>query len=121
MLNLEKQIMNIERGDILLIEFDPTRGSEIKKTRPAAVVTNNLANEFSPVITIIPITSQNLNKIRVFEVLITSAVGLKKASKAIVAQIRTVDRSRIQKKIGHISPSDIKKIDLALRLHLDLD
>ena len=113
--------MNIERGDILLVEFDPTRGSEIKKTRPAVVVTNNIANQFSPVIVVVPLTSQKLDKIRAFEVLLTKATGLTKNSKAVIAQLRTVDRSRLQKKIGSLSAADMKSIDNSLKLHLDLE
>lgn len=113
--------MNIERGDILLVELDPTRGSEIKKTRPAIVVTNNIANRYSPVIVIVPLTSQNLDKIRAFEVLITKAQGLTKSSKAVIAQLRTLDRSRIQKRIGQVSAVDIKNIDNAIKIHLDLE
>lgn len=113
--------MNIERGDILLIEFDPTKGSEIQKTRPAVVVTNNVANRLSPVLVVIPITSQKIDKIRIFESLITNADGLKKQSKAVIAQIRTIDRSRIQKKIGKVSKADLEKIDISLKHHLGLD
>lgn len=65
--------MNIERGDILLIEFDPTKGSEIQKTHPAVIVINSVANRLSPVLVIIPITSQKIDKVRIFETLITNA------------------------------------------------
>lgn len=113
--------MNIERGEILLVEFDPTRGSKIKKTRPAVVVTNNLANRFSPVISVIPVTSQKLDKIRVFEVLLSNAPGLKKASKAVIAQVRTIDKTRIQKKIGRVSGAEMVAINEKLKIHFDLD
>lgn len=113
--------MRFERGDILLVEFDPTRGSEIKKTRPAVVVTNNLANQFSPVISVIPVTSQQLDKIRVFEVLLSNTTGLKKSSKAVIAQIHTVDKSRIQKKIGKVSKAEMATINEKLKIHFDLD
>jgi mRNA interferase MazF len=113
--------MNIERGEILLVEFDPTRGSEIKKTRPAVVVTNNLANRYSPVIAVVPITSQQLDRVRVFEVLLKNNTGLNKASKAVIAQMRTIDKSRIQKKIGKVADSDMTMINEKLKIHFDLE
>jgi mRNA interferase MazF len=112
--------MNIERGDILLIGFDPTKGSEIQKTRPAVVVTNNVANKFSKLLTVVPITSQKIDTIRVFESLIKVAEGLKKQSKAVISQMRAIDRSRIQKKIGKISKADLKSIDKTIKIHLGL-
>ena len=49
--------MNIKRGEIWLANLDPTIGSEIQKTRPVAVVSNNINNTHNNVITILPITS----------------------------------------------------------------
>jgi len=118
---LARPLMNIERGEILLVAFDPTKGTEIQKTRPAIVVTNNLANKYLPMVAVVPLTSQHLDRIRVFEVLIKTATGLKKSSKAVIVQLRTVDRSRIKKKLGKVSGADMKLIDEKLKLHLDLE
>lgn len=112
--------MNIERGDILLIEFDPTKGVEIQKTRPGIVVTNNVANAYSRVLTIVPLTSQKLDKIFPHEVII-KAKGLTKPSKANVAQMRALDRMRIKTKLGRVSDQNLKEIDIALKLHLALE
>lgn len=112
--------MNIERGDILLTEFDPNKGSEIKKTRPAIVVTNNIANAYSRVLVVVPLTSQNLTKVYPHEVLIENVKGLVKSSKANVSQMRAIDRSRIKSKLGRVGTGNLVKIDNALRLHLGL-
>ena len=85
--------MNITRGDILLIDLDPTQGSEIQKTRPGVVVSNNIANRFSRLITVVPLTSQGLEKIYPHEVLIPKGKGLASISKAKTSQIRAVDKS----------------------------
>lgn len=111
--------MNIERGDILLIDFNPTRGSEIQKIRPAIVVTNNVANRYSSVLMVIPVTSQGIDKVFPHEVLLDKE-GLSKLSKANTSQMRAVDRLRIKSKLGKVSASTLRKIEHALRLHLGL-
>lgn len=112
--------MNIERGEILLVEFDPTRGSEIKKTRPAIVVTNNIANKYAGVLMVVPITSQKIDKIFPHEVLLSNDDGLIKISKANISQMRAIDRTRIKSKLGKVSPKNLREIDVALKLHLGL-
>ena len=59
--------MNIKRGDIFLATLDPVVGREIAKTRPVVVVSNNVNNKYSGTVTVLPITSQNLNKVYPFE------------------------------------------------------
>ena len=112
--------MKIERGDIVLIDFDPTKGAEIQKTRPAVVVTNNIANRFSRVITIVPITSQKLSQVYPHEVLIRKQNGLLKDSKANVSQLRAVDKMRIVKRLGSLGYGKQKELDIAIKLHLNL-
>jgi mRNA interferase MazF len=113
-------MMNIERGDILMIEFNPTRGSEIKKTRPGIVITNNIANIYSSVLMVIPITSQNIEKIYPHEVALNNVVGLVKPSKGNISQMRAIDRSRIKSKLGKISAKNLREIEIALKIHLGL-
>jgi mRNA interferase MazF len=112
--------MNCERGEIILVNLDPTVGSEIKKTRPSVVVSNDVANKYSSLITIVPLTSKKTEKIYPFEVLIKDVAGLSKESKAKVNQIRTIDKKRIVKKIGKISSLQEVEIDEALKIHLDI-
>jgi mRNA interferase MazF len=112
--------IKVERGDILLIEFSPTRGSEIQKTRPAVVVTNNIANTYSRVIMVIPITSQKLDKIYPYEVLLQEVKGLSKLSKANISQMRAIDRARIKETLGKVTSKNLLEIEIALKLHLNL-
>ncbi len=112
--------MNIRRGEILLIEFDPTRGSEIKKTRPAVIITNDIANTYSRLLMAVPITSQKLDKIFPHEVLLNNAKGLNKPSKANISQMRAIDRSRIKSKLGKVSLQSMREIEVAMKLHLGL-
>lgn len=109
----------MKRGDVFWGNFDPTVGSEIKKTRPCVIVSNNIANEKSPLITVIPLTSQKLDKIYPHEVLIEGNSKIKNA-KVKVNQIRSFDKRRIGNFMTHISEATMKKVDKALALHLGL-
>ena len=112
--------MNIKCGEIWLANLDPTIGSEVNKTRPVIIVSNDTNNRHNNVITIIPITS-NVDKIFSFEVFIPKGgANLPKDSKAKSDQIRTIDKVRLAKRIGVLSKKYIEEIDLALILHLDL-
>jgi mRNA interferase MazF len=111
---------SIERGDIFLVNFDPTVGAEAKKTRPAVVVSNNINNAHSPLISIAPITS-NVTKVYSFEVEVPArTAGLKTASKVMVNQTRAVDKLRLIKRMGHLPEAALRKVDSALKLHYDL-
>ena len=113
--------MDIKRGDVYLVALDPVLGREISKTRPAVIVSNNKNNAFSGTVTVVPLSSQNLEKIYPFEVLLPEGSGnLPKDSKTKADQIRTLDRARIIKYIGSLAGSEMKEIDQAIRLHLEL-
>ena len=113
--------MNIKRGEIYLAALDPTLGREISKTRPVVIVSNDKNNAFSGTVTILPISSQSLDKVYLFEALLPKGTGnLPKDSKAKADQIRTIDRARIVKHIGTLSATEMKDIEKAIRLHLDL-
>ena len=113
--------MNIKRGEIYLAALDPTLRREISKTRPVVIVSNDKNNAFSGTVTILPISSQSLDKVYPFEALLPKGTGnLPKDSKAKADQIRTIDRARIVKHIGALGRAEMKDIEKALRLHLDL-
>jgi len=113
--------MNIKRGEIYLAALDPTLGREISKTRPVVVVSNDKNNAFSGTVTVLPISSQNVDKIYPFETLLPKGTGnLPKNSKVKADQIRTIDRARIVKHIGALGSIEMKDIEKTIRLHLDL-
>ncbi len=112
---------SIRRGEIFLVNFDPTVGAEAKKTRPAVVVSNDINNAHSPIVSISPITS-NVTKVYSFEVETLPGVGgLKTRSKVMVNQTRAVDKIRLIKKLGHLSAEIMEDINRALKLHYDLE
>jgi len=112
---------SIRRGDIFLVNFDPTLGAEIRKTRPALVVSNDINNEHSPIVSIAPVTS-NVTKVYSFEVEIPAGKGgLKTRSKVMIHQTRAVDQLRLIKRLGHLPEQIMKEINRALKLHYDLE
>ncbi len=112
----------IARGKIYWVQLDPTIGSEIKKTRPALVVSNDINNQIASTVTVLPLTS-NCEIIRPFEVLLPAGSGgLKSDSKAKANQIRTVDKQRlsVQSFGGTVDTAILKRVDKAIKVHLDI-
>jgi mRNA interferase MazF len=113
--------MNINRGDIFLAALDPAIGNEIAKTRPVLVVSNNVNNQYSGTITVLPITSKNLGEIYPFEVFISPGkTNLPKDSKIKADQIRTLDRRRLIKFVGKLESEDLEAVNKAIQIHLAL-
>ena len=112
---------SIKRQDVFLVNFDPTVGAEAKKTRPALVVSNNINNAHSPIVSISPITS-NVTRVYSFEVEVSAGIGgLRARSKVMVNQTRAVDRVRLIKRLGNLPDKIMEEIDNALNLHFGLE
>jgi len=113
--------MEIKRGDIWLVNLDPTIGHEIKKSRPAIIIQNDLGNKYSPITIIAPITSQHTEKIYPIEVLLKEEnSSLEKESKVLLNQIRAIDKQRLIKKLGSIDEQTEEEINEALKISLAL-
>jgi mRNA interferase MazF len=113
--------MNIKRGDVCVVALDPVVGKEISKTRPVVIVSNDKNNEFSGTVTILPVTSKNLERIYPFEVFLAKGMGnLPKDSKVKADQIRTVDKTRIIAHIGKLKEEEVTEIEKAIKIHLAL-
>ncbi|WP_319525777.1 type II toxin-antitoxin system PemK/MazF family toxin [uncultured Desulfosarcina sp.] len=114
--------MNIKRGEIYLAALDPTIGREIARTRPVVIVSNDVNNQFSGTVSVLPITSKNLKKIYPFETMLPEGAGnLPKNSKVKADQIRTLDKHRIIKRIGRLRVEDMFGVDNALKIHLGFE
>jgi mRNA interferase MazF len=110
----------IKRGEVFLVNFDPTVGAEAKKTRPAVVVSNDINNAHSPIISIAPINSQ-VSKVYSFEVeVLPGTGGLRSRSKIMINQTRAVDKIRLIKKLGRLPVEIMVEVDQALKLHYEL-
>ncbi len=111
---------SLARGQIWLVNLDPTVGAEIQKTRPALIISNDLNNQYSLTVTVIPISDKG-EKVYPIEVLLSSkATGLIKPSKARCQQIRTVDKSRLIKQLGAATEEELKAVNNALCIHLGI-
>ena len=115
----------MRRGEIRSVDFDPARGSEAGKSRPAVIVSNDAANMTAArlgrgVITVVPVTS-NIERVYPFQVLLPAGeTGLVRDSKAQAEQVRSVAVERLGNRLGRVSAASMQRIDEALRLHLSL-
>jgi mRNA interferase MazF len=112
---------DLKRGDVIRVRLDPAEGREIRKTRPAVVVSNNVACRFDAVIQIVPVTALPERKLRPYESRIgTTTSGLDKASRAVANQIRTIARHRITKRLGLLDSPELDALDRAIMIQLGL-
>ena len=110
------------RGEVYLVNFDPTIGSEIKKTRPALILQNNISNRYSPVTIVAAITSQ-FDKDRLYptEALIKAKEGgLTVDSVVLLNQIRSIDKHRLIKRLGVLKPQTMENVERALQISFGL-
>lgn len=105
------------RGEVFWVNLDPAVGTEIKKTRPAVVLSNDEQNEVGQRVLVAPLTS-NVSRLYSFEALI-AVEG--RPSKAMLDQVRCVDQSRLGRRICAISNEEIRRIEKALKVAFDLE
>jgi mRNA interferase MazF len=104
------------RGDIYWVALDPTRGSEIRKTRPAVIVSNDSCNTYGARVVVLPVTS-NVSSVYPGEALI-EIQG--RSARALGDQIRSIDKSRLRSRLGRLSQDELETVDDALRITLGL-
>lgn len=109
------------RGEIYLVSFDPTVGHEIKKTRPALIIQNNVSNQYSPITIVAALSSQFGDPPHPREVVIPPGKsGLTVPSAVVLNQIRSIDRQRLVKRLGAVDSATMRRVDEALRISLGL-
>ncbi|OYX85954.1 MAG: growth inhibitor PemK [Flavobacteriales bacterium 32-34-25] len=102
--------MDLKQYQIVLVNLDPTVGSEMKKTRPCVIISPNEMNKYLDTIVIAPMTSSSKNYPTRVEI-----NHDKKTGWIVLDQIRTVDRRRIIKILGNLSEKEFKKVKEVLR------
>lgn len=116
--------MDIRRGDIVYIDLEPIKGSETGKRRPCLVIQNDVNNEYAPTTIIAVITSRRrLEKKKKYPTHVwinKGEGGLTKDSIIQCEQIRTVDKGRIIKKIGHLDDDFMQKVEEAISIILSM-
>ena len=106
----------MKRCEVWWVEFDPSVGSEIRKTRPAVIVSNDSANRNLLRVVVIPL-STNTSRVYPGEVLVT-VEG--KQGKAMADQIMAADKLRLKTQIGTLSKADMLGVEQAIQVHLGL-
>lgn len=115
--------MVIKRGDMFYADLSPVIGSEQGGIRPVLIIQNDLGNKYSPTVIAAAITSQKNKANLPTHIEIDSAEsGLKNKSIILAEQIRTIDKSRLKEKIGHIENENIiNQINNALGVSFGLE
>ena len=114
--------MQIKRGDMFYADLSPVVGSEQGGIRPVLIIQNDLGNKYSPTVIAAAITSQTgKNKLPTHIEINSELCGLKNNSVVLAEQIRTIDKSRLKERIGHIEDEQvIDKVNNALGVSFGL-
>ena len=111
----------MNRGDVYLVDFEPSVGAEIRKKRPAMIISCNEANKHLRTVMVIPFSSKT-EKVYPFEVLVSKEQsGLNIDSKLKIPQMRAVDKARMSKYIGTLNDELLADIEKAIKLHLAME
>jgi mRNA interferase MazF len=112
---------NPKRGELYLVNFEPTVGAEIRKTRPALVLQNDIANRHSPITIVAAVTSKFDETLYPTEVLVTAPEGgLSVDSVVLLNQIRSIARRRLVRRLGAIRGSTMERAERSLQISLGL-
>ncbi len=106
----------MKRSEVWWVNFDPSVGEEIKKKRPAVIISNNSSNKFLNRVQVVPLTSKT-DRLYPSEAVV---VFEGKESKAMVDQLATVSKKRLFRRVDIISQEDMRKIEEALKIQLDI-
>ena len=113
--------MTVNRGTVVLVELDPTVGHEQRGVRPCIVVSDPMVNaeQRFPLIAVVPVTGTP-GAGALYPVLRPGASGLVKESSALIDHLRAIDKRRIRRIFGQVSPTELTAIDQGLELFLGL-
>jgi mRNA interferase MazF len=111
----------VKRGDIWIVEFHPSVGHEITKSRPALIIQNDKGNKHSQLTIVAPITTAHPERIYPTEALIMNEnSGLEYPSKVLLAQFKTIDKQRLRKRIGAADREEMEEVNSAIIVSLGL-
>ena len=109
------------RGEVWLVNFAPTLGAEIRKTRPALIIQNDVGNRYSPIVIVAAITSQFDEELYPTEVFVEPPEGgLSVPSVVLLNQIRSIDKRRLVRRLGALEAETMERVDAAIEISLEL-
>ncbi len=113
--------MSIKRGDLFWVNLNPSKGSEQSGRRPVLIVQNDIGNALAPTTSIAPLTTKSFSKEYPTNVNLPKGVaGLKSDSTVLLSQVRTIDKARLEGKIGFLPGDYLIKVDRAIKVSLGL-
>jgi mRNA interferase MazF len=108
-------VVSVRRGDVVVVNLDPTIGVEIKKTRPAIVLSNDSINHFSQLIVVVPLTKNTAHLSPSHVVIPKGTARLTFTSKVVTEQIKAVDKQRIVRRLGTLTTPMLEQVERALK------
>ena len=106
---------DVRRGDVVVVNLDPTIGTEVKKTWPTIVLSNDAINQYSQLVVVVPLTKNTARLSPSHAIIPNGTARLTFKSKAVTEQIKAVDKQRIVKRLGSLPPELLAQVERALK------